>query len=136
MMKRTLPEQSARLQHFMYETEGWARLLSFCKEDLLHFKSRLATIAADNTDEESLVVERFGQEFSAQERAFQQLSEDLKTQDKLLQKDLYVDGELFKEVVRSQIKLRREIKKAEAQFTEMKNRYAQFLNEWYWVEAG
>lgn len=119
----------------MYEAESWARLLQFCREELVHFKNRLAAVVADSEEDLLLVAESFQEEFLAQDKVFGYLSDELKRQSKLLQKDLYVDGELFTEVTRSQIKLRREIKKAEALFAGLKNRYALYLNERYWTEA-
>jgi len=135
-MKSDLHHQSARLQYFMYEAESWERLLVFCKEELVHFKNRLAETIADNEGEFVLLVaEKFQEEFLAQDRIFFWLSDELKKQTRLLQKDMYVDGELFHELVQNQIKLRREIKKTEVLFTETKNCYALYLNERYAVEA-
>ncbi|QEC55295.1 hypothetical protein [Flavisolibacter ginsenosidimutans] len=103
----------------------------------MHFKNRLAETVADNEENVVLsVAEKFQEEFLTQDRIFFWLSDELKKQIGLLQKDMYVDGELFHEAVRNQIELRREIKKTEALFTEIKNCYALYLNERYAVETG
>src|SRR5690348_6116673 len=115
-MKTVYPDTVLRL--FMYESEEWGRLLTFLKQENVFYKSRLAEIV--NTFEGGEIVDKaeiFNEDFLSQDRIIDFLTEELKSQKILLQKDLYVDGELFRNVVRHQKKLRADIEKTEEIFS-------------------
>jgi hypothetical protein len=136
-MKRSGATRNARLKQYTYEAETWNRMLVFCKEELAHYKTRLAGLLADSGADEDVLLsaETFQEDFLAQEKDMLYLTDELKQQDRRLQKDLYLDGELYKEVVRTQKRLRHLLKKADERFTEIKHRYDRYLHERYPAEA-
>jgi hypothetical protein len=126
-MKTMYPDSI--LRQFVFESEEWGRLLAFIKQEIVFYKSRLAEVV-NTTDDEEIIekAENFNEDFLSQDRIVDFLTEELKSQNKLLQKDLYVDGELFKNVVRHQKKLRTDIEKAEEIFSGVKGNFSGFLN--------
>ena len=126
-MKTMYP--GSMLRQFIYESEEWGRLLAFLKQENVYYKSRLAEIVNAIDDEETIAkAENFNEDFLSQDRIIDFLTEELKTQAKLLEKDLYVDGGVFKDVMRHQRKLRTDIEKAEDIFSGTKRNFSGFLN--------
>jgi hypothetical protein len=76
-----------------------------------------------------VAAEKFQDEFLSQDRMILYLSEELTKQNKLLQRELYEDGELFKEADKSQKKLRQDFKKAEELFGKVKETFSDYLVE-------
>ena len=106
--------QAIVIRQYVYETDNWLRLLAFFIQENVSLKTRLAEVVDSILDKEDLdIIEKFQEEFLAQDTVVTFLSDELNQQVKLLERDDYEDGELFKEVVKHQKKLRREIKKAE-----------------------
>jgi hypothetical protein len=130
-MKKELA--SNRLIHqYQYELECWGRLLLFQKEELVYFKNRLAEIIDGSTENDLLLtVETFQEAFLDQEKVIDYLSGELKKQAKLIEKDLYFDGEIFRQMQSEQNKLRREFRRAEELFSNVKNRFVQYLVDLY-----
>ena len=126
-MKTMYP--GSMLRQFIYESEEWGRLLAFLKQENVYYKSRLAEIVNAIDDEETIAkAENFNEDFLSQDRIIDFLTEELKTQAKLLEKDLYVDGGVFKDVMRHQRKLRTDIEKAEDILSGTKRNFSGFLN--------
>lgn len=126
-MKTMYPDSI--LHQFIYESEEWGRLLTFLKLENFFYKSRLAE-AVNTMDDEEIVAEaeEFNEEFLSQDRMFYFLTEELASHNKLLQKDTNLDGELVKDVIRSQKKLRMDVEKAEEIFFGTKRNFSGFLN--------
>ncbi|HVX00605.1 MAG TPA: hypothetical protein VHA52_09260, partial [Candidatus Babeliaceae bacterium] len=117
------------LRQLIYESEEWGRLLAFLKQENVYYKSRLAEIVNAIEDEEIIAkAENFNEDFLSQDRIIVFLTDELKTQVKLLEKDLYVDGKVFKEVMKHQKKLRNDIEKAVDIFSGTKRNFSGFLN--------
>lgn len=126
-MKTMYPD--SMLRQLIYESEEWGRLLAFLKQENYYYKSRLAEIVNAIEDEETIAkAENFNEDFLSQDRIIDFLTDELKTQVKLLEKDLYVDGGMFKDVMRHQKKLRTDIEKAEDIFSGTKSNFSGFLN--------
>ena len=126
-MKTMHPD--SMLRQLIYESEEWGRLLAFLKQENVYYKSRLAEIVNAIADEETIAkAENFNEDFLSQDRIIDFLTDELKTQVKLLEKDLYVDGGMFKDVMRHQKKLRTDIEKAEDIFSGTKRNFSGFLN--------
>jgi hypothetical protein len=118
------------IRQFIYEAESWKRLLAFLRQENVHFKTRLAEIVNDSNDNDLLVAaEKFQDEFLSQDRMLLYLSEELTKQNKLLQREMYEDGELFKEANRNQKTLREDFKKAEELFARVKDTFSDYLVE-------
>lgn len=117
------------LRQFVYESEEWGRLLAFLKQENVFYKSRLAEALNTVEDDEFVEeAEKFNEDFLSQDRIIDFLTEELNAHNKLLQKDWYVDGEVLKDVIRHQKRLRTDIEKAEEIFSGIKKNFAGFLN--------
>ena len=117
------------LRQFVYESEEWGRLLAFLRQENVFYKSRLAEALNSVEDYEFVQeAEKFNEDFVSQDRIIDFLMEELRAHDKLLQKDWYADGEILKDVIRRQKKMRTDIEKAEEIFSGVKKNFAGFLN--------
>lgn len=126
-MKTISPESI--LNQFIYESEEWGRLLAFLKQENVFYKSRLAEIVSTTDDEDVITqAEKFNEDFLAQDRIIKFLTEELKNQNDLLQKDLYLDGQLVNDMMRHQKKLKTDVEKAEEIFSGAKKNFSGFLN--------
>lgn len=125
-MKEVYPETV--IEQFIYESEEWGRLLAFLRQENVFYKSRLADVVNNSEDEDVLLsAEKFQEDFLSQDRMIDFLYSELSKQTNLLQKDIYVDGEIFRDVVQNQKKLRSDIQKAEAIFSKTKTEFAHYL---------
>lgn len=114
------------IRQYVYEQEGWKRLLAFFRQENVCFKTRLAEIVTDSTDSDILLAaEMFQEEFLSQDRVIRYLSEELELHKKLFERDLY--EEAFKKVSWNQKKLRTEFKKEEALFYKVKETFSAYL---------
>jgi hypothetical protein len=122
--------QDAVIRQYVYEAESWGRFLAFFRQENVYFKTRLAETVNNSSDTDALdTAERFHEEFLSQDGMISFLSDELRKQTKLLERDLYEDGELFKEVIQNQKKLRKDIKKAEDLFAKVKNEFGEYLSD-------
>lgn len=125
---RTINPESI-LYQFLYESEEWGRLLAFLKQENVFYKSRLAEMVSTTDDEDVIIqAEKFNEDFLSQDRIIEFLTEELKNQNDLLQKDLYLDGAMMKDVIRHQKKLKTDIEKAEEIFSGIRKNFSGFLN--------
>lgn len=117
------------LHQFVYESDEWARLLTFLKQENVFYKSRLAEVV-NNVDDENIVAEaeKFNEDFLSQDRIIDFLTDELEIHNKLLQQEWYLDDDLLKDVIRHQKKLRVDVEKAEEFFSGTKKNFSGFLN--------
>lgn len=116
------------LRQFRYELEEWGRFLAFLKQENVFYKSRLAEIVNEADDEETIIkAENFNEDFLSQDRIIGFLIDEVKSQSKLLQKDLHADGEILNDAIRHQKKLRTDIEKTEEIFSGIKRNFSGFL---------
>lgn len=118
------------IQQYSYEVSGWERMLAFFLVENIYFKTRLADVL-NSADDEGLLMsgEQFQEEFLEQDKVLSFLTDEVKRQKKLVERDLYENGELFKELVKHQKRLRIDIRKEEILFTKIKNTFSDFLSE-------
>lgn len=129
-MKQELSIRIPIVQQFVYETESWNRLIGFIRDETTYFKMRLAEVVSASEDNGVVEqAEKFQEEFLAQDRIIIYLSDELKKQNKLLEKDLNAGDIFLQEAIKNQNKLRKEIKKAEGLFKELKDQFIGFLHE-------
>lgn len=120
------------IHQYVYETEEWGRLLAFLKQETVFYKSRLAEVVNNIRDDQVLLAaEKFNDEFISQDRITEFLLSELHRQNKLLEKDLHLDGGLLGEAIRNQKKLRSDVKKAEEIFAKTKSDFAGYLDGLY-----
>ena len=129
-MKQEISTRNPIVQQLIYEAETWVRLIGFIRDETTYFKMRLAEVVSANVDDKVVEqAEKFQEEFLAQDRIIIYLSDELKKQNKLLEKDMNADENILQEAIKNQNKLRREIKKAEGLFKELKDKFIGFLHE-------
>lgn len=129
-MKQEISTRNPIVQQLTYEAETWVRLIGFIRDETTYFKMRLAEVVSANVDDKVVEqAEKFQEEFLAQDRIIIYLSDELKKQNKLLEKDMNADENILQEAIKNQNKLRREIKKAEGLFKELKDKFIGFLHE-------
>jgi len=117
------------LRQFIYETENWSRLVAFLKQENVSYKSRLAEVVNEVDDEGAVAeAEKFNEDFLSQDGIVDFLTEQLKSQNQLLQKDLHLHPEWLKDVITCQKKLRTDIEKAEKIFSGTKRNFDSYLD--------
>ena len=117
------------VRQFIYESEEWGRRLVFLKQENSFCKSRLAEMVDAIADNNALMIaEKFNDEFLSQDAIINFLIDELKKQQKLLEKHSYPDSEL-PEIIKNQEKLRNDIQKAELIFSTNKKSFSVYLNE-------
>ena len=129
-MKQEISTRIPIVQQLIYETETWTRLIGFIRDENSYFKMRLAEVVSASEDHKVIEqAEKFQEEFLAQDRIILYLSDELKKQNNLLDKDLNADENFLQEAIKNQNKLRKEIKKAEGLFKELKDQFISYLHE-------
>ena len=125
------------IKQYMYEAQSWGRMLNFFLQENVSFKTRLAEIVNYNLDLEDIeMAEKFQEEFLAQDRTISFLLDELYHQSKLLERDKYEDSELFKEIIKNQKKIRKDIKNGEQLFIKMKEQFSEYLNNNFSAAVG
>ena len=120
------------IRQFVFEAESWSRLIVFLQQENSYFKNRLAEIVQGSNDNIFLMLaEKFQEDLLAQDATIRYLKEELDRQEHLLTKEQYFDGEVLKEVIRSQRKLRKDIRKSEDHFSKIKADFTEYLAENY-----
>jgi regulator of replication initiation timing len=119
-----------KLKQLIYEADTWKRLLGFMMEENIHLKNRVSQILKDRFDENLLEeVEVFQSSFVKEDEMIGLLRNDVAELDKLLQKEVFEDGMIIKNVQSKLKKLRHNIKNAEKQFGKLKADFNNYLSE-------
>ena len=114
---------------FLFENEVWDRLVSYQKNEISSYKSRLAEIT-EFADKDGLVdVEKFQDEFLAQDQMLFFLAGELHKQLVQLRGDPCVDDKQFGQVLLNQERIRSDIEKAGILFSRVKNGFSIYLAE-------
>jgi hypothetical protein len=110
------------IQQLQKESDWWKRKLEFLAEENIHLKMDLGDLLKDIEDDPGMLeqIENFHNSFIKEDEAITLLRNEIRIYDKLLLKDLYVDGEMVHDVIRRQKKLRERIRKEEKAFNELK----------------
>lgn len=126
-MKTMYPESI--LRQFIYESEEWGRLLAFLKQENVMYKLRLSEMVNSLDDEEVVAeAEKFNDDFLSQDGIVDFLITELRSQNKLLKKESYLDGKVLTEMMRNQKRLRADIEKAEEIFSGTKKNFSGFVS--------
>jgi regulator of replication initiation timing len=119
-----------KLKQLQYEADTWKRLLGFMMDENIHLKNRVSQILKDRFDENLLEeVEVFQSSFIKEDALIGLLRNDVAELDKLLQKEVFEDGVIIKNVESKLKKLRHNIKNAEKQFGKLKIDFNNYLSE-------
>lgn len=120
------------IRQFRYEAESWTRLLEFFRQENVSFKTRLAEIVdASSSNRDLEIAERFQEEFLSQDNIISYLSGELQKQARLLSVEINGDGQLLHSILNEQAKLRKDIKKAQNLFVDVKEKFEQYLGKLY-----
>lgn len=118
----------AILQQCIFESNQWARLLSFLKQENAYCKSRLAEVVATIEGDGNLIeAEEFNDQFLSQDSMIDFLANEIKKHNKLLEKELYMHAESLKELIKNQRILNRNIQNAEDIFSKTKRSFTVYL---------
>jgi hypothetical protein len=118
----------AKLKQFRYESDAWKRLLAFMSEENIRLKNRLSEVLKDGFDDELLIkAEDFQTHFVKEDDLIRLLRNDIAELDKILVKDLSVDGSILKSVERKFESIRNSISIAEKQFGHLKCEFSKYL---------
>jgi regulator of replication initiation timing len=119
-----------KLKQLRYEADTWKRLLGFMMEENIHLKNRVSQILKDRFDANLLEeVEAFQSSFVKEDEMIGLLRNDVAELDKLLQREVFDDGMIIKNVESKLKKLRHNIKNAEKQFGKLKMDFNNYLSE-------
>lgn len=124
------------IKQYEFETESWGRMLSYFLQENVLFKTRLAEIVNNlSTNQELADAEMFQEEFLSQDRIITYLYGELLKQTALFEKDFHKDSEIFREVTKNHKRMANDMKKAEQLFTQLKQRFEDYLNQWLKVST-
>src|SRR6478672_10328077 len=106
MYPKKLQMQDLKLKQLEYEADTWKRLLSFMMDENIHLKNRLSeflrhTFAKNYLEE----IENFQSRFLKQDELICLLRNDLAEVEKLLVREILVDGKILDEINRKLNKL-------------------------------
>ena len=119
-----------KLKQLQYENETWKRLLGFMKDENVYLKTRLSELLKDNFDKNLLEeVENFQSRFIKEDELIGLLRNDAAELDRLLEREIFEDGQILNQVEKQLKKLRRNIKIAQKQFARLKLEFNNYLSE-------
>jgi len=119
-----------KLKQLQYENETWKRLLGFMKDENVYLKTRLSELLKDNFDKNLLEeVENFQSRFIKEDELIGLLRNDAAELDRLLEREIFEDGQILNQVEKQLKKLRRNIKIAQRQFARLKLEFNNYLSE-------
>lgn len=122
------PEQEVKFKQFEHENETWKRLLEFLQIENVHLKTRLANITRESITKDLLEqIEYYQNQFVKEDETIALLRHDVAGQQHWLTREFYEDGSIWRELLRKQEKLRREIEIAEQRFNKLKFEFNNYL---------
>jgi hypothetical protein len=117
-----------KLKQLQYENETWKRLLGFMTDENVHMKNRVSEVLAHSTDKSLLEqLEDFLTRFIKEDEWIGLLRNQAAELDKLLVKEIFMDGKTMKEAVAKLGKIRGNIEVAEKQFDSLKEEFDNYL---------
>ncbi len=123
-----MPEM--KLQQLQYESNTWKRLLGFMTEENVHLKNRLSQILKEKFNADLLEeAEIFQSNFIKEDELIGLLRNDIAELDKLLEREIFEDGNSVKEVKRKLQKIRSNMEIAEKQFGTLKSGFNSYFFE-------
>lgn len=119
-----------KLRQLKYERDTWHRLLAFMIDENIHLKNRLSEILKHVFDKDLLEeMENFQSRFIKEDELIGLLRNDLAELDKLLMREILEDGNIKNDINRKLKNLRSNIVITEAQFSQLKIEFNDYLSE-------
>ena len=123
-----MPED--KLRQLQYESDTWRRLLGFMIDENIHLKNRISAILKNGFQKDLLEgVEDFQTRFLKEDDLIILLRNEVAELDKLLEREIFEDGKIIKEIDKRLKKLRNDIITAERQFSKLKLEFNNYLSE-------
>lgn len=120
----------ARLKQLKHECDTWKRQLCFMRDENVHLKTRLSEILKDGIVYYLLEeIEFFQNRFTSEDDAIGLLRNEVAEFDKLLVKEMFVDGITSKKVDSKLKGLRNSIAVSERNFTKLKSEFNSYILE-------
>lgn len=128
-----MTKEESLIDQFKHEHETWKRILGFLVEENINLKNRLSAIL-QNTEENgdlSFVerIEYFQNQFLKEDEIIGLLKLELNDQENLLERSMYEDHRMLKEVQHKQKKLRTDVEYAEQRFNKLKFEFNNYLGD-------
>ena len=122
-----MPEH--KLRQLQYESDTWRRLLGFMIDENIHLKNRISAILQNGFQKDLLEgVEDFQTRFLKEDDLIVLLRNEVAELDKLLEREIFEDGKIVKEIDSRLKKLRNNIIIAERQFSRLKLDFNNYLS--------
>lgn len=119
-----------KLKQFQSEADTWKRMLAFVMEENALLKFRLSEIMKEAPELLPLDdLEMFQSLFIEQDRFITFLRNELLEFDKLLVRETFEDGKLYRKLAAHQKSLRKTIRDAEKNFGKLKSDFHEFVIE-------
>ncbi len=119
-----------KLKQFQSEADTWKRMLAFVMEENVLLKFRLSEIMKEAPELLPLDdLEMFQSLFIEQDRFITFLRNELLEFDKLLVRETFEDGKLYRKLAAHQKSLRKTIRDAEKNFSKLKSDFHEFVIE-------
>ena len=119
-----------KLKQFQSEADTWKRMLAFVMEENVLLKFRLSEIMKEAPELLPLDdLEMFQSLFIEQDRFITFLRNELLEFDKLLVRETFEDGKLYRKVAAHQKSLRKTVRDAEKNFSKLKSDFHEFVIE-------
>lgn len=118
------------IRQFQYESESWKRTLAFMTDEMIHLKNRLSEVLRGKIDATRLITaENFQTCFITQDDLIALLKSDIADFDKLLVKEIYLDGAIIAHVKMKLKNIGMRMRTAEDRFNDMKMAFNNQLME-------
>lgn len=119
-----------KLKQLQYESDTWKRLLGFIMEENSYLKNRISEILKDKFNKNLLEeLEGFQSRVVKEDGLIGLLRNDVAELDKLLEREIFEDGKIIKEIGKTLKRLRNNIIVIEKQFGKLKLEFNSFLLE-------
>ena len=119
-----------KLKQLQYESDTWKRLLGFIMEENSYLKNRISEILKDKFNKNLLEeLEGFQSRVVKEDGLIGLLRNDVAELDKLLEREIFEDGKIIKEIDKTLKRLRNNTLVAEKQFNKLKLEFNSFLSE-------
>ncbi len=118
------------LRQLQYESDTWKRLLGFIEEENIHLKNRLSEILKSGFNDNLLdELENFHGRFMREDELIRLLRNNVAELDDLLEREVFEDGKIVKEIRRKLKNLSDNIQNVQERFTRLKLEFNSFMSE-------
>lgn len=121
-----------KVRQLKEENDSWRKALEFMVHENAMLKNRLADMLKNNTSIGKMFLddaEQYQNLFLRQDESIKLLRGDVAAFDRLLQREVYEDGQIIKTVLHKYVQLRKDIAQAQIEFGKMKTQFISFASE-------